>query len=142
MRRQTPNSLVFVAALAVTPPAIASAKKPGVEAALSCRQEAAPGRVLCELRVTPVGQGRLVWSDALVTEAPPFARPLRARVSPQRFSQAGAAEGYLTLAFVATEAGTGRVVLLARAVVCRGDGARERCQAEIAEAAAEIRVGS
>jgi hypothetical protein len=120
----------------------AEAGEPGVRAELSCRPEAAPGRVLCELKVAAASGARLVWADALVTVAPDFVRPLRSRVAPERFGPAGVAERKLSLAFVATKSGSGQVTVRARAVVCRGQGAAERCGPETHEVRAEIRVGS
>ena len=111
-------------------------------ATLSCRPEAAPGRVLCELRCTAASGARLVWADALVTEAPAFARPLRARVSPERFGEAGQNQRKLSFGFVASQAGVGRVSVRARAVICSGRGDQERCRPETREVTAEIRVGS
>lgn len=120
----------------------AAADEPELEAVLSCRPEAAPGRVLCELKyVVPTGR-RLAWADAVVTSAPDFARPLRSRLSPERFGQAAATERKLSLAFVASKAGVGRVTVQARAVVCRGQGAGERCRPHVQQLAAELRVGS
>lgn len=121
--------------------AAAGAAEPSVKAELVCRAEAAPGRVLCELSYAARPGARLVWADALVTEAPEFVRPLRARLTPERFKEAGAAERKLTLAFVAAKPGVGLVVVKARVVVCRGEGADERCQPESHDARAQIRVG-
>jgi hypothetical protein len=112
-----------------------------MRAELVCRAEAAPGRVLCELRYLAKPGARLVWADALVTEAPDFVRPLRARVTPERFKGAGSGERKLSLAFVAAKAGVGPVVVKARAVVCRGEGEQEFCRPEIQHVRAEIRVG-
>ena len=123
-------------------PASASADAPGMKAELSCRAEAAPGRVLCELKYSASSGARLVWADALVTAAPDFVRPLRSRVTPERFAAAGSAERKLTLAFVAAKSGTGKVTVRARAVVCRGLGEQERCRPESQDAQAEIRVGN
>jgi hypothetical protein len=114
----------------------------GARAQLSCRPEAAPGRVLCELRVSALPGARLDWADALVTAAPPFVRPLRARVSPERFAGGSAAERKLSLAFVASESGVGMVTVRSRAVVCRGQGEAERCRPEQHDVQAEVRVGS
>ena len=120
-----------------------AAESPGMKAELSCRAEAAPGRVLCELKYTAHAGTRLVWDDALVTSVPDFVKPLRARVPPERFKGVGAAAGErkLTLALVAAKAGVGQVVVKARAVVCRGDGERESCRPETQDARAELRVG-
>ncbi len=113
-----------------------------MKAALSCRAEAAPGRVLCELNFS-VGDGaRLVWADALVTASPEFVRPLRSRVTPERFRAVGTAERKLNLAFVASKAGVGQVTVRARAVLCRGQDADERCRPETHDVQAVIRVGA
>jgi len=118
-----------------------AAEEADVRAELACRPEAAPGRVLCELKYRAAPGARLVWADALVTQAPAFVRPLRARVTPERFKEAGAAERKLNLAFVAASAGNGPVVVKARAVACRGAGEKERCRPETHDVRAEIRVG-
>ena len=111
-------------------------------AELSCRAEAAPGRVLCELKYS-AGEGtRLVWVDALVTASPEFVRPLRSRVTPERFSAAVSTERRLNLGFVASKAGVGQVTVRARAVSCRGQGQGERCRPEARDVQAEIRVGA
>ena len=120
---------------------LAHAADAGLVTALSCRPEAAPGRVLCELKVAAPPNARLAWSDALVTEAPDFAPPLRARVAAERFAQPAGTEQRLTLAFVATRTGVGRVAVTARAVVCRGGSTRERCAAESVRLSTELRVG-
>ncbi len=113
-----------------------------MKAELSCRAEAAPGRVLCELKYSAAEGTRLVWADALVTASPEFVRPLRSRVTPERFSAAGTAERKLNLAFVASKVGVGQVTVRARAVLCRGQGAGERCRPETHDVQAEIRVGA
>jgi hypothetical protein len=140
MRRRTSTSTLAVA-LACLATNVA-AEPEAFRAALSCRSEAAPGRVLCELTCAARPGARLVWADALVTEAPAFARPLRARVSPERFAEADPSLRKLGLAFVASQPGVGQVRVRARAVVCRGQGADERCRAETRDVAAELRVGS
>jgi hypothetical protein len=119
-----------------------SAEAPDMTASLTCRPEAAPGRVLCELTCKAGSGARLVWADALVTEAPAFARPLRARVSPERFGEAGQNQRKLSLGFLAAQTGVGQVSVRARAVVCRGEAARERCRPEVRDVTAELRVGS
>ena len=125
--------------LLLAAPAVAD--EADMKAELSCRPEAAPGRVLCELKYGVKPGARLVWADALVTSAPEFVRPLRARVTPERCKRAGPSERKLSLAFVATKAGVGSVVVKARVVVCRGEGEGERCRPESQDARAEIRVG-
>jgi hypothetical protein len=118
-----------------------AADEPDMKAELSCRSEAAPGRVLCELKYLAKPGARLVWADALVMEAPEFVRPLRARVTPERFKGAGSPERKVSLAFVAAKAGVGAVVVKARVVVCRGEGEQERCRPQSQDVRAEIRVG-
>ena len=118
-----------------------SAEVPGMTAELACRPEAAPGRVICELKYAANAGARLVWADALVTATPEFVKPLRARVTPERFKGATPAERKLSLAFVAAKAGVGQIVVRARAVVCRGEGEHESCRPESQDTRAEIRVG-
>lgn len=121
---------------------LARADEPGMRAELSCRPEAAPGRVLCELTYAASPAARLAWADALITAVPVFVKPLRSRVTPERSLDAQAATRKLTLAFVAAQSGVGQVTVRARAVVCRGQGKAERCQPETHDVRAEIRVGS
>lgn len=144
MRRPTWDdaSRALCAALVLLGAGGASAAEPAqVTAELSCRPEAAPGRVLCELRSRARAGVRLVWVDALVVRSPEFARPLRSRVPPERFKEASTRERTLTLAFVAARSGVGPITVRARAVACRGEGARERCLPETRELTAELRVG-
>jgi hypothetical protein len=142
MRRPTWSERLALALVATATATATHAEPPQLAAELSCRPEAAPGRVLCELRFSAPPSARIVWADALVTEAPAFAPPLRARVSPGRFSDAAGTEPKLSLAFVATAPGRGRLAVLARAVVCRGSGERERCRSQTRALSAELRVGS
>lgn len=142
MRRRTLNRLLLVGALLAPS---AGAEPPGpatLVAELSCRPEAAPGRVLCELKYQTPSGARLVWVDALVTRAPDFVRPLRSRLGPERFGSAGTGERRLSLAFVASQNGVGLVSVRARGVVCRGSGPAERCHPASHDVQAEIRVGS
>jgi hypothetical protein len=132
--------LLLVGVLVATP--VVATEPPGVTAELSCRPEAAPGRVLCELKYQPAAGARLVWADALVTRAPDFVRPLRSRVSRERFGAAGLDDRKLSLAFLASRPGVGSVMVRARAVVCRGQGQTESCKPQTQDVEAEIRVGS
>ena len=141
MRRRTWSSASGLALAGAACCALASAEEPRVRAELRCRPEAAPGRVLCELKYSAHNAARLVWADALVTDAPEFARPLRARVTPERSKAAGESERKLSLAFVAERSGVGQVRVKARAVVCLGNGAQERCRPESQDVFAELRVG-
>jgi hypothetical protein len=141
MRRRTSNSVLVFAAWLLAPVA-ARAEAPLVQVSLSCRPEAAPGRVLCELTYVAAAGARLSWVDALVTAAPSFVRPLRSRVTPERFGESTGAERKLSLAFVASSAGVGRVTVKARSVVCRGPQERSECRPRSHDVVAEIRVGS
>src|SRR5262245_24427560 len=87
------------------------------EARLSCRREASPGRVLCELEVE-VTEGRLVWGDALVVSAPDFALPLRSRVGDKSATARAPRRVRLPLALAATKTGRGELKVRARAVAC------------------------
>jgi hypothetical protein len=95
----------------------AAAASPRIEAQLTCPAESSRGRVLCELRIASPG-GRLVWSDALVTGAPGFTKPLRARVGASQSRARSEREAALPIALVALEAGSGSLEVAARAVVC------------------------
>jgi hypothetical protein len=133
-------SALWLSACVLTVPA--AADEADVNAALACRPEAAPGRVLCELTFSARGVARLVWADALVTATPAFAKPLRSRVTPERSLDAESTQRKLSLAFVATQSGIGEVTVRARAVLCRGQGQNERCHPESHDVHAELRVGS
>jgi hypothetical protein len=122
-------------------PLASATQPPGVTAQLACRPEAAPGRVLCELKYRAAPGLRLVWADALVTKTPDFVRPLRSRISPERFSDETPGERKLSLGFVASQAGVGQISVQARAVVCRGAGQAESCRSESQHVVAEVRVG-
>jgi hypothetical protein len=123
--------------------AAAGASSPAEPAArLTCRNEPAPGRVLCELEIE-ASAGRLTWADALIVRTPDFARPLRARVGPREASSAGERRLELPLALVATSTGRGELVVVARSVLCR-PGARgqgERCSPTAREVRTELEVG-
>lgn len=141
MRRPTWNSCARLVLCSALVGASAAAEEPQAHVDLSCRPEAAPGRVLCELKYTANAGARLVWADALVVDAPSFARPLRTRVTPERFKETSAAERKLSLGFVAEKSGVGQVRVKARAVVCSGSGDQERCHPESHDVSAELRVG-
>ncbi len=144
MRRPTwlEAARLTVAAFVMSVGSGAKAAAPAMRAELACRPEAAPGRVLCELRFSANAGQRLAWADALVVSTPPFARPLRSRVTPERFKETGSQERKLSLAFVADRGGVGQVAVKARAVVCEGEGPEERCRPESHVVGAELRVGS
>lgn len=91
------------------------ADEPALSAHLECPHAAEPGRIVCALEVS-AASGRLVWADALVVQAPAFARPLRSRASiPVAPSGATSAK----LALVASEPGEGELLVLVRGVLCQ-----------------------
>ncbi|MEI9940543.1 MAG: hypothetical protein WDO69_25290 [Pseudomonadota bacterium] len=111
------------------------------QASLSCEPAAGPGRILCEL-TTRATQGKLVWSDALVVRAPAFARPLRSRFVAQLGTSAASGGAWAKLALVASEAGAGKLELLARGVICHDSAAGEWCAPVLAPVTVDLRVGS
>lgn len=141
MRHRTWAELLLAAAVLGSSPT-AAAQDAGVRVELTCRPEAAPGRVLCQLEYLANTGLRLTWVDALVKSSPRFARPLRSRVTPERFKEAGPSERKLSLAFVASTGGVGTVIVQARAVVCSGQAPQERCWPERHEVEAQLRVGA
>jgi len=108
-------------------------------AQLSCQPPAGPGRILCEL-TTRASEGKLVWSDALVVQAPAFARPLRSRFLARITSTAAVQGAFAKLALVASEAGEGQLELLARGVICHQGTGGERCEPVRAKVRVELRV--
>lgn len=108
-------------------------------AALDCAQARDPGRVLCTAAIRAPSGARIRWADVLVLSAPAFARPLRSRVAERGALDADTVD--LTLAFVASAPGRGEVRMVARAVLCPGDGDLGRCWGEIQETGALLSVG-
>jgi hypothetical protein len=91
----------------------------GVE--LSCAEVRAPGRLLCRVVLSLLAKDSaetLAWADALVTRAPGFARPLRARIGFSQSSEHDAEHVVLPLALVAAAPGKGELRVKVRAVVC------------------------
>lgn len=108
---------------------------------LSCRPQASPGRVLCEVELE-VSRGRLRWADALVTTAPGFVRPLRSRVGPRQAETRQDSRIRLPIALVATASGQGRLEVRARAVLCtRSPGGPELCLPETRTLSTDVHVG-
>ncbi|MBK7581722.1 MAG: hypothetical protein IPI67_16120 [Myxococcales bacterium] len=108
---------VFVVAASLALPWSLARAESATEARLSCRREAVPGRVLCEVEVE-VPRGRLAWADVLVTRTPDFARTLKARIGPRSASGGTPRRLRLPLALAATRTGSGEVVATARWVMC------------------------
>lgn len=94
---------------------------------------------MCEVELE-VETGTLAWADVLVTEAPPFAAPLRARVGPGALFMKTEQRWRLQLALAATRAGAGSLRVRARAVWCAREGARA-CRPVAREAEASVQVG-
>ncbi|HYP98766.1 MAG TPA: hypothetical protein VER96_08835 [Polyangiaceae bacterium] len=117
------------------------AKEPPFQASLSCPPVTGPGRIVCELSARAT-EGRLVWSDALVVRAPAFARPLRSRFVAQLGSAATSGAASAKLALVASQAGEGKLELLARGVICREGPAGEWCGPVQAPLIVELRVAA
>jgi hypothetical protein len=86
-------------------------------------------------------QQRLSWVDALVVEAPSFARPLRSRI-PHRMAAGPQTRATLPFALMATSVGHGRLLLRARAVVCRAGTREGACRPVTGEATLDVRVGA
>ena len=112
---------------------------PPFQASLSCQPTSGPGRIVCELSARAT-EGTLVWSDALVVRAPAFARPLRSRFVAQLGAPAASGGAWAKLALVASEAGAGKLELLARGVICRDGPAGEWCGPVQAKVSVELRV--
>ena len=127
--------------LALALPASAEPTPDALRASLSCRPQASPGRVLCEVELE-VAQGRLRWGDALVTAAPRFVRPLRSRVGPRQASGQEPTRMRLPIALVATASGKGRLDVRARAVVCSpAPAGAELCLPRALDVHALVHVG-
>jgi hypothetical protein len=108
----------------------------------SCERRATKGRVLCDVDLE-AAEGRIAWADAVVTEAPAFAPPLRSRVGIADARSRTERRVRLPVAFVATAQGRGTIALRARAVLCRAaPGAPETCRPTVRDVSAEIVVGT
>jgi hypothetical protein len=132
----------WIAALAVFPalPSPSRAAPPDeLSARLVCPPRPSPGRVVCEVELE-VETGALAWADVLVTAAPSFAAPLRARVGPHALFMKTEQRWRLQLALAATRAGAGRLHVRARAVWC-SDAEGRACRPVIREADAPVQVG-
>lgn len=110
-----------------------------LSARLVCPSRPGPGRLVCEVELE-VEAGALVWADVLVTEAPPFAAPLRSRVGPNALFMKTEQRWRLQLALAATGAGSGRLAVRARAVWC-ADAEQRACRPLARAAAAPVQVG-
>jgi hypothetical protein len=108
----------------------------------SCERRATKGRVLCDVDLE-AAEGRIAWADAVVTDAPAFAPPLRSRVGMTDARSRTERRIRLPLAFIATTQGRGTITMRARAVLCRAAaGAPETCRPTVRDVSAEIVVGA
>ncbi|MCA9595038.1 MAG: hypothetical protein KC776_17090 [Myxococcales bacterium] len=117
----------------------AAAEPEAVDARLACRQEASPGRVLCELEVE-ARQGQLTWADAVVTSAPDMATPLRARVGPSQATARTPTRIRLPLSLAASREGRAKLSVRARWVLC--PGGKRSCVPGHRTVTAEVVVGA
>jgi hypothetical protein len=128
-------------------PALALAAGDGSRVSLdvtaSCERKATKGRVLCDVDLE-AREGRIAWADAVVTDAPPFAPPLRSRVGLADARSRTERRVRLPVAFIATSQGRGTIALRARAVLCRAatPGDAETCRPATRDVSTEIIVGA
>jgi hypothetical protein len=107
-----------------------------LNAEVDCGVLPGPGKVLCVVRLRPVG-GTLHFSDAIVLSAPPFARPLRDRIVVRAAERSDGGGADLPLSLTATADGDGELYVMGRATVCGARG----CRSVQAEASTQVLVG-
>ena len=129
---------VVASVLGVAP--AANAEGSVLSARVECASATGPGRIVCELNVS-ASSGKLVWVDALVVQAPPFARPLRSRVVLQVGPAGALGTASAKLALVASELGRGELQLRVRGVVCRESPSGESCGPEVVPVVAVVAAG-
>lgn len=128
-----------VAVCLAVPVSASAAPADELSVRLVCPTRPGPGRVVCEVELE-VDSGALTWADVLVTDAPSFAAPLRARVGPHALFMKTEQRWRLQLALAATRAGSGRLEVRARAVWC-SDAEKRACRPVVRTAATPVRVG-
>lgn len=122
--------------------ALAATASPGLAVTASCERKPSKGRVTCEVEIE-ADAGRIVWADVVVTRAPPFAPPLRARVSMTEARSRTGRRIRIPVSLVATTTGRGTVNLRARATLCEGTEAGDGpCRPATRDVAAELVVGT
>ncbi len=127
----------LVGLLTALSPALAGAADAPLRTELACQPERDSGRIVCKVDYRSAGAARIVWADAVVTAAPAFVRPLRARAAAS--VDAGGASASAGIALVSNARGSGRVSVRARAVVCAGNGVDAgHCQPLERELGAEL----
>ena len=77
-----------------------------------------------------------------MVRAPAFARPLRSRFVAQLGTPGAAGGAWAKLALVASEAGAGKLELLARGVICENGPAGEWCVPVQAPVTVDVQVGA
>ena len=116
----------WLALLLLAAPAWADSGQPSLTAELDCQPEAGSSRLVCNVDYRTAATGRIVWADALVTAAPAFARPLRARVTAG--VERGGAAARAGLALVPSGRGNGKLEVRARSVICvAGETSKGTC---------------
>jgi hypothetical protein len=113
----------WVGLLLVAAPSLVAADELAFTAALSCQPALDSGRLVCNVDYRSTSGARIVWADVVITRAPSFVRPLRARASATL--ERDGASGRAAIALVSTPArdgaASGPISVRARAVVC-GNG--------------------
>jgi hypothetical protein len=131
----------FAVALVLTVAVAAAEPHGGATAQVHCERRSSSGRVVCEVE-SEVKQGRIVYADAIVIEAPEKARPLRSRVGLSEAIAVTPQRVRLPLGFFAEDLGSGTIRVRSRLVVCLATGPRsETCLPRTVEARAELVVG-
>ena len=110
--------------LLLAAPAWADSRPTALDGGLECQPEGGSSRLVCNVTYR-TSRGRIVWADALVTRAPAFARPLRARVTAAVEPDGAAARAGIAL--VPSARGSGKLEVRARAVICAAKESTSAC---------------
>jgi len=129
-------AFALTAAIVLAAAPSSSAQEPELRARLACPAATSPGRVVCVLEVS-AASSRLVWLDALVVQAPAFARPLRSRLV-ARVAANGSSS--LKLALVATEPGQGELQVRVRSVLCQEGANGDFCGPSVLPVSAKLEI--
>jgi hypothetical protein len=116
---------------------LGAAVEPSLLAEAACDPLPGPGKVHCTVRER-AANGKFTWGDVIVLSAPAFAPPLRTRLGSGDASRSDPGGADFALALAATGDGSGKLRVLARAVVCGAVG----CRPVRAEATASVVVGA
>ena len=104
---------------------------------MECAHVSEPGRVRCEVEVKAPAGAVLRWADLVVTKAPPFVTPLRARVGPLEASAREETVWRWAIALAARARGAGELAARIRLVTC----VKDVCAPTEIEARGEVVVG-